>query len=247
MKEEYFFYNPAVADGGDLPEEEAHHAVRVLRLSTGDSFKQMDGKGHFYDCVTTAVTKSKCSYQVVAVEEQQRQWTGHLHLAIAPTKNIDRMEWLVEKATEIGFDELTFLDCKFSERHQMKLERIERILVAAMKQSRKPFKPVCNGMRPFSDFVQELQTAETERYICHCYGDDNAVQLGAKLRLRDCLAASQSQRAVVMVGPEGDFSIDEVAQAEACGFQSVGLGHSRLRTETAGLVAVHLMHLFAEQ
>ncbi len=213
-------------------------------MREGDEVHLMDGRGCFYDCKITSTSKSSCGFCILQSHPQPAQWEGHLHLAIAPTKNIDRIEWMVEKATEIGFDEITFLDCQFSERRQLKLERIERILISAIKQSRKPFKPVCNGVVPFQDFIKATQPGA--KYICHCYGSENEVPLKQKLLLKDCLAAQSSHDALVMIGPEGDFSIQEVGMAEDLGFQSVSLGRSRLRTETAGLVAVHLMHLFAE-
>lgn len=231
MKEIRFFYNPDPF-GGVLPDEEATHAVRVLRLSDGDEIYLMDGKGTFYKAEITEADKRHCFYRIVDTMPQPRQWKGHLHLAMAPTKNMDRIEWFAEKATEIGFDELTFLDCKFSERKVVKAERIERILVSAMKQSHKAELPLLNDMTPFETFVGEEHSRQ--RFICHCYDDSLPL-------LSDMLV--EGDDATVMIGPEGDFSIDEVRMAEDVGFVSVGLGKSRLRTETAALVAVHLMHL----
>lgn len=231
MKEVRFFYTPAPLDC-TLPDEEAAHAVRVLRLSEGDEIYLMDGKGSFYMAEITEATKKHCLYRIVDTMPQPRQWKGHLHLAMAPTKNIDRTEWFAEKATEIGFDELTFLDCKFSERKVVKTDRIERILVSAMKQSHKAELPQLNGMMPFGQFVEKNRAGQ--KFICHCY--DEGLPL-----LSDVLV--EGEDALVMIGPEGDFSIDEVRMAENAGFVSVSLGKSRLRTETAALVAVHLMHL----
>ncbi|MBR5053395.1 MAG: RsmE family RNA methyltransferase, partial [Bacteroidaceae bacterium] len=118
MKEERFFYDPLI--NGELPSEEAHHAVKVLRLGVGDEIRLMDGKGSFYRAAITAATGHRCLYQIVEQEPQEPAWEGHLHLAMAPTKLMDRVEWFAEKATEIGFDELTFLDCQFSERRVVK-------------------------------------------------------------------------------------------------------------------------------
>ena len=240
MKEERYFYAPDAAVSNELPEEEAQHALRVLRLDAGDEMMLMDGKGTFYHAIITEATKKRCFYRIDETLPQERPWKGHLHLAMAPTKNMDRVEWLAEKATEIGFDELTFLNCQFSERRIVKTERVDKILISAMKQSRKAWKPMLNGMMDFKDFVKRDYGGG--KYICHCYGDDNVVKLGEKLLLKDMLKAGED--ALVMVGPEGDFSVEEVAEAERCGFQSVSLGNSRLRTETAALVAVHLMNLF---
>ncbi len=240
MKEVRFFYAPDAATTHELPEEEAQHAVRVLRLDAGDEIMLMDGKGSFYLAEITEATKKRCFYQLKETLPQPRQWQGHLHLAMAPTKNLDRVEWLAEKATEIGFDELTFLNCKFSERKVLKTERIDKILISAMKQSHKAWKPILNEMTDFKDFMK--RDFKGGKYICHCYGEENDVELGKKVLLKDVLKSGED--ALVMVGPEGDFSVDEVLEAERNGFQSVSLGESRLRTETAALIAVHLMNLF---
>ena len=239
MKEVRFFYVPNAINESELPVEEAQHAVRVLRMQEGDEMMLMDGEGSFYRAELTEATKKRCLYTINETLPQMRQWQGHLHLAMAPTKNIDRTEWTCEKATEIGFDELTFLRCQFSERTVIKTERIDKILVSAMKQSRKAWKPILNEMTDFKTFLEKCRGVRGGKYICHCYDEP---MLGEKKLLRDCLKPGED--ALVMVGPEGDFSIDEVKMAEADGFQSVSLGSSRLRTETAGLVAVHLMNLF---
>ncbi|MBQ0022662.1 MAG: 16S rRNA (uracil(1498)-N(3))-methyltransferase [Prevotellaceae bacterium] len=239
MKEVRFFYVPGAGTEHELPEDEAQHAVRVLRMQMGEEMMLMDGEGTFYKAEVAESTKKRCLYNIKEVLPQPRQWKGHLHLAMAPTKNMDRTEWTCEKATEIGFDELTFLRCKFSERTVIKTERIDKILISATKQSHKAWKPILNEMTDFKKFIDSVKDSEGGKYICHCYDEPD---LGEKKLLRDCLQAGVD--ALVMVGPEGDFSIDEVKYAEAHGFQSVSLGESRLRTETAGLVAVHLMNLF---
>lgn len=233
MKEERFFYQPDVASG-ELSKEEAAHAVRVLRLREGDELWLMDGQGTFYRAEITIASNHNCLYRVVETLPQERAWKGHIHLAVAPTKLNDRMEWLAEKATEIGFDELSFLDCKFSERRVVKTERIDKIVLSALKQSRKAWKPAVNDMQPFKSFVTQPRTGQ--KFICHCYEEASALPY-----LLDVL--EQGRDATVMIGPEGDFSIDEVRLAEANGWQSVSLGQSRLRTETAALVAVHLMQI----
>ena len=233
MKEVRYFYVPDAPQSDLLPDEEAQHAIRVLRMSEGDSIVLLDGVGNFYDAVITATDKRNCHYKILSSHQEDKYWQGHIHLAMAPTKNIDRTEWTVEKATEIGFDELTFLRCQFSERTQVKDDRIERILVSAMKQSKKAQKPLLNSLTDFRTFIQS-QSAVKHKFICHCYE-------GEKPLLRDVLPKGDD--ALVMIGPEGDFSIDEVRMAEAAGFQSVSLGAARLRTETAALVAVHLMNL----
>lgn len=237
MKEQHFFYDPRL--DGRLPDDEARHAARVLRLQPGDELFLMDGRGSFYRATLTAVSNHACLYRIDAEMPQEPAWRGHLHLAMAPTKLMDRTEWLAEKATEIGLDELTFLDCQFSERHVVKTDRIDRILVSAMKQSRKAAKPLLGEMVAFRQFVGTERRGD--RFICHCYEPADVGQGSAKPFLGDVLQPGQP--ATVMIGPEGDFSIDEVRLAEQLGFRSVSLGRSRLRTETAALVAVHLMQI----
>lgn len=236
MKEVRFFYTPE-PEAGQLPADEAQHALRVLRLQMGDEIHLMDGTGGFYRAVITEATGHHCRYRIEAREPQQPEWTGMIHLAVAPTKNMDRMEWLAEKATEVGLDRLSLLDCRFSERRVVKTDRLDKILVAAMKQSHKAWKPVLDEMTPFQRFIQRADLP-AQRFIAHCYTDLN--QEPAPFLL-DILQPQTP--ALVLIGPEGDFSIDEVRAAEAAGFRSVSLGTSRLRTETAALVAVHLMRL----
>ncbi len=236
MKEVRFFYAPDASTAGVLPEEESAHALRVLRLKSGDSLMLMDGTGCFYEAEVTSTAGHRCNYTVLRKMPQERQWSGHIHLAIAPTKMMERMEWLVEKVVEVGVDELSFLDCQFSERRIMKMPRIEKIVLAAMKQSHKAWKPRLNDMQDFRRFVAEHN--EGRRYIAHCYEEVPRVSLFGEL-----CKPSASSDALVLVGPEGDFSIGEVQAAVAAGFVSVDLGKSRLRTETAGLSAVMMMQL----
>jgi len=239
MKECRYFFVPQ-PEAGALPEEEAVHAVRVLRLSAGDEMMLMDGNGTFYRACVTMTTPKRCLYDIVERMPQKPQWTGRVHLAIAPTKLMDRMEWLVEKATEVGFDELTFLDCQFSERRTLKLPRIEKIVVSAVKQSRKAWMPQLNDMTSFKQFVNAHPSGS--RYIAHCYEEVPRVNL-----FQELCKGGASQDALVMIGPEGDFSIEEVRMAVDAGFVSVDLGKSRLRTETAGLAAVMMMQLAKEK
>lgn len=238
MKEVRFFYTPTVS--GSLPEDEAKHAVRVLRMKEGDEIYLMDGCGTFYKAEITTASNHHCLYKIIEEEKQTRAWAGKIHLAVAPTKLNERMEWLVEKATEIGWDRVTFLNCQFSERRNIKTERIEKIVVSATKQSHKAWMPVVDEMQFFKDFVEQWglppgqKNDGVQRFICHC-------NEGKKPHLKDL--TQNGQDCIVMIGPEGDFSLEEVRMAEEHGFQSVSLGNSRLRTETAALVAVHLMQL----
>lgn len=236
MKEERFFYVPDAPEKKELPEEEATHAVRVLRLGEGDSIWLMDGVGNFYRADVGIVTKKRCLYNIVETLPQQKTWSGEIHLAIAPTKMMERIEWMAEKATEIGFDKLTFLDCKFSERHVIRIDRVEKIIVSAMKQSRKAFKPMVYGLMAFKEFVS---TCEADyKFIAHCYNDHERIDLFDKFE-----SLPADAKVCVLVGPEGDFSLDEVELALDNGFEPITLGNSRLRTETAGLMAVTMAQI----
>lgn len=232
----HVFYTPDIDVSLELPEEEAGHCLRVLRLGVGDEVMLTDGKGLFYKAVISAATGKRCQVKVLETQNQEAFWNGYLHLAMAPTKNMDRIEWLVEKATEIGFNELTFLNCRFSERKVIKTERVEKIVVSAMKQSLKAQKPQVNEMMPFTQFIK--QDFKGQKFIAHCYE-------GEKPLLKDVLVPGED--ALVLIGPEGDFSPEEVQMAEEAGFKAISLGKSRLRTETAALVAVHTMNLFNQK
>lgn len=248
-KEIRFFYTPDV-QSGELPQDEAQHALRVLRLGVGDELNLMDGDGAYYRAEITTATGHRCLYRILEKQEQERAWNGRIHLAMAPTKLNDRVEWFVEKATEIGADEFSFLDCQFSERRVLKTDRVDKIVVSAVKQSHKAWKPIVNEMTAFRKFVE--QEREGQKFICHCYdqrdvtgdaSDENG--LSAKPHLKDVVSVDGP--CTVLVGPEGDFSIEEVRLAEKNGFVSVSLGTSRLRTETAALVAVHIMQLLKQK
>ena len=243
MKETRFFFVPDAANRTELPEDEAKHATRVLRLTEGDELLLMDGEGSYFRAEITAASNHRCMYKILEVMPQERAWEGHIHLAMAPTKLIDRVEWFAEKATEIGMDELSFLDCRFSERRVVKCERIDKILISAVKQSHKAWKPVLNDMTPFESFVK--QECKGDKFICHCYNQEDIEDGGSKPFLMDVL--QRGIESTVLIGPEGDFSIDEVRLAIQNGYRSVSLGTSRLRTETAALVAVHMMQLINQK
>lgn len=236
MKEERYFYVPDAASTNELPAEEATHALRVLRLQNGDDMYLMDGRGNFYHAEVSLATHKKCLYTIKENLPQQKTWRGHIHLAIAPTKNIDRMEWLAEKATEIGFDELSFLHCSFSERKVLRADRIEKIVVSAAKQSRKPWMPQVNALESFKDFI--TRPREERKFIAHCYEE-----IEKKDFFNEIMGDKKNEKITVLVGPEGDFSIDEVQLAMAQGYESISLGESRLRTETAGLMAVTMAQI----
>lgn len=163
----HVFYTPDIQTRAELPEEEAQHCIRVLRLNIGDQITLTDGKGYFYRAEISAATNKRCMVNILETTYQGPLWNGHLHIAMAPTKNMDRTEWFAEKATEIGFDELTFLNCRFSERKVIKTERISKILVSAIKQSLKARLPQLNEMTDFNKFI--TQPFKGQKFIAHCY------------------------------------------------------------------------------
>ena len=239
MKETRFFYVPEAGQSNELPEDETLHAVRVLRLKEGDEMMLMDGVGNYHRAEVTLAHGHHCQYAIKETLPQERQWQGRVQLAIAPTKMMDRMEWMLEKAVEVGVDDIAFLNCQFSERSIVKMPRAEKIVIAATKQSRKAWLTTLHEMTPFDAFIR--QQHPQRRYIAHCYEEVPRTYLFDELR-----QSSPTDDALVLVGPEGDFSIDEVRRAVAAGFVSVHLGKSRLRTETAGLAAVMMMQLSKE-
>ena len=246
MKEIHYFYVPDAGVQSELPDEEARHAVKVLRLGVGDRIVITDGCGCFYDAEVSGVSSRSCRYSIVGTRKVENSWSGHLHLAVAPTKNMDRTEWLVEKAVEIGVDEISFIDCRFSERRVLKPERIERIVVSAMKQSHKAQMPRVNALAPFKEFVARPDITG-EKYIAHCLNGEVCRELSGEITVASprCYlpAVMGGGSKTVVIGPEGDFAPEEVEQAIRNGFIPVSLGESRLRTETAALYSVMLMNL----
>lgn len=238
MKETRYFYVPDAASATELPADEASHAVRVLRMKPGDEMVLMDGVGTFFKAEVAVASPHHCVYRVLEEMPQLPQWHGRYHIAMAPTKLMDRTEWMLEKVTEIGVDEVSLLNCGNSERRVAKPARLEKILVSAMKQSRKAWKPVLNDMAAFRKFVSEPRGGM--KFIAHCYEEIPRTYLYDELCGRDV-----SEVVTVLIGPEGDFTPDEVRMAVDAGYVSVHLGQSRLRTETAAMVAVMMMHLSA--
>ena len=236
MKETRYFYVPDAASTNELPAEEAAHASRVLRLESGDEVFLIDGAGCFFKAQLTLVTKGRCLYDIVERLPQEKTWNGRIAVAMAPTKVIDRVEWTLEKATEIGIDEFSLLNCAFSERRNVKLERQDKIVVAAVKQSRKAWKPLLKDLQPFENFVK--QPRKGAKYIAHCYAEIDKKDLYGEL-----LQLNGDEEVTILIGPEGDFSIDEVRLAMSKGYVPVSLGQSRLRTETAALAATMIAQL----
>lgn len=236
MKEERYFYVPDASHQNELPKEEAQHALKVLRMQVGEEMFLMDGCGTFYQAEISAANNKHCLYNIRQALPQKPTWNGRIHLAIAPTKMMDRMEWMTEKCTEIGFDELTFLRCQFSERTTIRTDRVEKIVVGAIKQSRKAWKPVVNELTKFSDFIHAPR--QGRKFIAHCYDEIARADLFHALQ-----QTQQEEDVTILIGPEGDFSIEEVREAITQGYESITLGSSRLRTETAGLMAVAMAQL----
>ena len=234
----YLFYCPDIVKQQTLTEEESGHCVRVLRYSVGDEILITDGRGTTYTARITNPHPKHCDFEIISREKQEPHHAFHLHIAIAPTKNIERLEWCIEKCVEIGVDEITPLLCRFSERKQLRIDRLEKIILSAAKQSLTPYLPVLHDLTPFDEFIQrQSQCQGQQNFIAHCYKEDKRVLKTEIEQGRDVL---------VLIGPEGDFSEKEVSDALSLGFIPVSLGNSRLRTETAAVVACHTAVLMNE-
>lgn len=285
------FYAPDIATTGELPPDEAAHAVRVLRLREGDELEAIDGRGTIYRCRISQASPKRCALEVLSSHFEPTHWGCRIVVAIAPTKMMERLEWMAEKCTEVGIDRIIPIRCHNSERTTVKTERLERIVIAAMKQSLKAVKPVIDPMTPIADVIAMPFTGR--RYIAYCdptlprsarrslaqaylaalttpsatqpdpaaqpdpavltpslapsdqsdqsdYSDysDYSDQLAAPA----AAPAAASHDTLILIGPEGDFSPEEVQAARSAGFTPVTLGPSRLRTETAALAATLTIH-----
>jgi 16S rRNA (uracil1498-N3)-methyltransferase len=232
----HIFYTPEIQEFTILPEEEAKHCLRVLRLTAGAEILLTDGVGFFYKAVLLQENVKHCLVEIRETILSPLPWKNKIHIAIAPTKQIERIEWFAEKATEIGINEISFLQCRFSERKELNTARVKKILISAMKQSQKAVLPVLNEIQSFKQFI--CHSFEGQKFIAHCHPDQ-------KENLKTIY--SQGCNALVLIGPEGDFSEKEISDAENMGFASVSLCNSRLRTETAALVACHTLHLLNKE
>lgn len=229
---EQLFYAPDIAVTSELPEEESQHCVRVLRLKEGDPITLTDGKGFLYTAILANAHPKHCRVDITEQHRQTPLWNYIIHIAIAPTKNMDRMEWFVEKATEIGINTITCLRCRHSERREIKLQRLNKIAVSAMKQSQKTWLPQINEMIDFNTFIS--QKLDGDKMIAHCAEDK-------KQLIKD--SYKPNSNALILIGPEGDFSSEEINAALSAGFSPISLGKSRLRTETAALTACQTIHI----
>ena len=214
---------------------ESKHIVRVLRKEENDILKITNGKGFLFDAKIRLASDKKCTAEIINFEEKQKPWNYYLHIAIAPTKNNDRIEWFLEKATEIGIDEITPIICSNSERRVIKLERFEKILQAAMKQSLKFTLPKLNKPIKLNEFIN--QDIDGKICIAHCESFDKNSKQGEKRFLKSII--DSSEKTTILIGPEGDFSSEEIKKCLKKNMIPISLGESRLRTETAGLVAVN--------
>jgi len=223
----HIFYTPDIhSDAYILSEEESKHCIKVLRLDAGNLLYLVDGKGGLYDAVVEDPHPKRTKLKILGKVENFGKQNYYVHIAIAPTKNIERVEWFLEKATEIGIDEITPIICDRSERKEIKTERLNKVITSAIKQSIKAYHPILNEAVRYSDFI--TKNRNSQKFIAHCMN-------GAKSTIKDQLILNSNY--LIAIGPEGDFTNEELEAAITNDFIPVSLGVSRLRTETAALEA----------
>jgi len=236
-----------------LKEEESKHCIRVLRLKISDKIILIDGVGGWYDAEISDDNPKRCTVTITQIKKEVDKRKLHLHIAIAPTKNMDRLEWFTEKATEIGIDEISILDCQNSERTIVKTERLNKVAVAAIKQSLKAYLPKINEVMAYKKFITSAANFTGQKFIAHCYtplfNEDAKPAFGEIETIPTPHLKTlylQNNDALILIGPEGDFSLDEVKLAISNGFKEISLGKSRLRTETAALYACATINILNE-
>lgn len=230
------FFKPGISgDEVMLDELESKHCIKVLRMVPGDRVQLVDGQGGFYTASVAVADPRRCRLKIETTEKEFGKSSINIHIAIAPTKNIERFEWFLEKATEIGISEITPLITEHSERKIIHPDRLEKILVSAIKQSLKAYLPKLNPLTGLHDFM--ANSFAGQKFIAHCYPSEKGF-------LKDLI--NKGSDTVVMIGPEGDFSEAEVELSKKSGFTEISLGQARLRTETAGVVACHTLNLINE-
>ena len=228
------FYDKSIGSGvGTLSEEESRHCFQVLRHQSGDEITILDGIGGIHTCILKEVSKKRCEFKVLETKKELPK-PFSIHLAIAPTKNMDRIEWMVEKLAEIGVDQLTFLTTKHSERRNLKLDRLEKKATSAMKQSKNAYKLQLHELTKWNDFLESDES--TIKLIAHVDKDHEYISK----------RISPGNSVTILIGPEGDFSSEEVSQAIDSGYQPVSLGSPTLRTETAGFMACCAVNVINE-
>lgn len=238
----HLFYTPSVSTNSEnftLSEEESKHCVRVLRLAIGDKIVLIDGKGGWYNAIIMDDNPKRCVVKIVEVQKEIGKRKFRLHIAIAPTKNNDRMEWFIEKATETGIDEVSWIECNNSERNTVKTERLEKVAVSAIKQSLKTYLPKINELAAFKKFIDSTLNFKGQKFIAHCN------EAAGKAHLKALY--TKGEDVLVLIGPEGDFTPDEVKLALSNGFKDISLGNSRLRTETAALYCCTVINVLNEE
>ncbi|MBX2966541.1 MAG: 16S rRNA (uracil(1498)-N(3))-methyltransferase [Cyclobacteriaceae bacterium] len=230
---EQLFYQPNLATGIDyLGEEESKHCIKVLRKKSGEPFLLTDGKGYYYEATIKEANPKRCTF-LVNRKYPEPVHDFNIHLAISPTKNPDRLEWMVEKCVEVGIDAITFIHCENTERPWLKTERLKKVALSAMKQSQRATLPVLSELVPLQEFFKSLP-GNTQRFIAHVDAS-NPDHLVRKV--------GKGHNYIVLVGPEGDFSPSELEYSQQFDFLKVSLGKNRLRTETAGLFACTVLNL----
>ena len=231
------FYTPDISGSIHvLDEQESKHAARVLRLKRGDMVHLTDGKGNIYEAEISSDNIKRCELTIINVVQDYRKRKVPVHVAIAPTKNISRFEWFLEKSTELGIDQITPIICEHSERTTIKPDRLKKVMVAAMKQSIKAYLPILNPTERFEKFIATRKAEQ--KFIA--FIEDSITD-----HLKDI--AVKDKGTIVLIGPEGDFSRQELDLAKENGYKPISLGKSRLRTETAGMEACHILNLVNDQ
>lgn len=224
------FYEPNIKKVQILSEEDSKHCIKVLRLSAGEVIHIVDGIGGMFTCKIQKADVKKCEVKIIEEQLEFGKTEFYLHLAIAPTKNSDRLEWMIEKCVEIGIHEISLIQTKHSERKHQRVDRLEKLAISAMKQSLKAYLPKINEIVLFEDFIKKNQS--TQKFIAHLDKKAQPLQHILQSKTDYC----------ILIGPEGDFTNEEVELAKSADYQVVTLGNSRLRTETAGLVATTIIN-----
>jgi 16S rRNA (uracil1498-N3)-methyltransferase len=241
----HLFYTPDITSNTyTLNEEESKHGIRVLRLKIGDKVILIDGVGGWYEAIIKDDNPKNCTVNIVETKKEFGKRNLHLHIAIAPTKNMDRLEWFTEKATEIGIDEITTIDCQNIKRTIVKTERLNKVAISAIKQSLKTYLPKINELMDFKKLIASSLNFDGQKFIAHCYQSLSEKGEENKSHLKNLY--KKGSNAFILIGPEGDFSIEEVKLAMSHGFKEISLGSSRLRTETAAMVACATINILNE-
>lgn len=227
------FFAPDIEITATLPESDSAHCIRVLRMKEGDTITVIDGKGYIYNCRLLNANPKRATVDILSKTFQPTFWKNNITVAVAPTKHLDRMEWLVEKLTEVGVNKIVPLLCRYSERKEIKTERLQKIAISAMKQSLKTFLPEISPMTPIAEFLRNDNSQQ--KFVAYC-----APQIPRQL-LSSLYVPNKS--VTILIGPEGDFSQEEINAAIQSGYKPITLGEARLRTETAAFVACDTCHI----